>query len=194
VITSGGDRVYPKGFPVGFVMQVSPGSDLFLNIRLKPAADLNRLEEVLVVTEPPPAQTDTEAPVRAADILAQRLPGVTSRQENGSGGEAAGQTNSTGGAPSGKTPGSTKITRPSQSATTPPAIPATTAPAALPRGKRPTGAQGTGATSGGAATTARPQAASPAVGETPTPINLTPTPTPTPAPASTPPTEAPKPQ
>ena len=42
----------PKGLPIGTVAQVSPGSDLFLNIRLKPAADLNRLEEVLVVTQP----------------------------------------------------------------------------------------------------------------------------------------------
>src|SRR5215467_8112816 len=78
VMTSGGDRIFPKGLPVGTVTKVSPGSDLFLNIRLRPAANLNKLEEVLIVTqvvekEPSPSES---GPVRAVDILAQRLPSV----------------------------------------------------------------------------------------------------------------------
>jgi rod shape-determining protein MreC len=81
VLTSGGDRIFPKGLPVGTVTKVSPGSDLFLNIRLRPAANLHKLEEVLVVTqvvekEPSPSES---GPVRAADILAQRLPSVPDR-------------------------------------------------------------------------------------------------------------------
>jgi rod shape-determining protein MreC len=79
VLTSGGDRIYPKGLPIGTVAQISSGNDLFLNIRLKPAADLDRLEEVLVVTQPQLTQADSENPVKAADILAQRLPGVTQK-------------------------------------------------------------------------------------------------------------------
>jgi rod shape-determining protein MreC len=75
VVTSGGDRIFPKGLPVGTIADVSPGSDLFLNIRVRPAADLSRLEEVLVVTDVSAVQTDN-TPVRAADILAQRLPTV----------------------------------------------------------------------------------------------------------------------
>jgi rod shape-determining protein MreC len=79
VLTSGGDRIFPKGLPIGAVVQTNPGSDLFLNIRVKPAANLSRLEEVLVVTKvqesTPPAQ-EPSAPVRAADILAERLPSV----------------------------------------------------------------------------------------------------------------------
>src|SRR5207248_1828847 len=78
IVTSGGDRIFPKGLPVGTVADVSPGSDLFLNIRVKPAADLNRLEEVLVITEM--AVTSESAggtSQRAADIMAQRLPGLT---------------------------------------------------------------------------------------------------------------------
>ena len=51
VLTSGGDRIFPKGLPVGQITKVSPGSDLFLNIRVKPAISLSRLEEVLVVTK-----------------------------------------------------------------------------------------------------------------------------------------------
>jgi rod shape-determining protein MreC len=79
VITSGGDRIFPKGLPVGIVTQVDPGPELFLNIRVKPAADLNRLEEVLVVTamaEQQAPATEQQAITRASDILAERLPGV----------------------------------------------------------------------------------------------------------------------
>lgn len=78
VLTSGGDQIFPKGLPVGTVTKVSPGPELFLNIRVKPAADMTRLEEVLVITqkeEREPAVADTER-MRAADILAERLPSV----------------------------------------------------------------------------------------------------------------------
>jgi rod shape-determining protein MreC len=81
VLTSGGDQIFPKGLPVGIVTHVSPGAELFLNIRVKPTADLGRLEEVLVITQ----QEEREAAVadgasmRAADILAQRLPSVPDR-------------------------------------------------------------------------------------------------------------------
>ena len=76
VRTSGGDRIFPKGLPVGTVTKVGNGADLFLTIRVRPAANLSKLEEVLVVTklvEQEPTQLQT-GPVRAADILAQRLP------------------------------------------------------------------------------------------------------------------------
>jgi len=79
VLTSGGDRIFPKGLPIGAVQQTNPGSDLFLNIRVKPAADLSRLEEVLVVTtvvESTPSAEQASGTVRAADILAERLPSV----------------------------------------------------------------------------------------------------------------------
>ena len=77
IITTGGDGIFPKGLPVGTVVKVSP-SDLFLRIRIHPAADLSRLEEVLVVTEMQDVAPAGElaATQRAADILAQRLPGV----------------------------------------------------------------------------------------------------------------------
>jgi rod shape-determining protein MreC len=78
VRTSGGDRIFPKGLPVGTVTQVGNGSDLFLNIRVRPAANLNKLEEVLVVTklvEQEPTQLEAGS-TRAVDILAQRLPSV----------------------------------------------------------------------------------------------------------------------
>ncbi len=78
IVTSGGDLIFPKGITVGTVIKVTPGADLFLNIRVKPSADLSRLEEVLVITRkedraPTVAETNS---VRAVDILTQRLPSV----------------------------------------------------------------------------------------------------------------------
>ena len=90
LVTSGGDRIFPKGLPVGKVVDVTPGKDLFLNIRVLPAARLDRLEEVLVVTkvtEQPPDVKDL-GPIRASDILAQRLPTVPDKTPVDAGGNA----------------------------------------------------------------------------------------------------------
>jgi rod shape-determining protein MreC len=78
VLTSGGDQIFPKGLPVGTVTKVGNGRDLFLNIKIKPAADLSKLEEVLVLVEKQERQAPAEEAVhmRASDILAQRLPSV----------------------------------------------------------------------------------------------------------------------
>ena len=77
VLTSGGDRIFPKGLPVGTVSKGSNGKDLFLNIKIKPAANLSKLEEVLVLVEKQERQAVAEEKrVRASDILSQRLPSV----------------------------------------------------------------------------------------------------------------------
>src|SRR5271157_5071449 len=83
VLTSGGDGIFPKGLLVGKVTKVSPGSELFLNIRVRPAADLSKLEEVLVVTKIDERQAEPEqtGASRAVDILAERLPTVPSKPE-----------------------------------------------------------------------------------------------------------------
>ncbi|HJT53948.1 MAG TPA: rod shape-determining protein MreC, partial [Candidatus Angelobacter sp.] len=93
VITSGGDRIYPKGLPVGTVSHVSPDHDNepFLAVKVKPAADLSRLEEVLVVTkvaQETPQQSGQAANVRAADILSERLPSVPKPEETKKAGAA----------------------------------------------------------------------------------------------------------
>ena len=49
VVTSGLDRIYPKGLVVGRVRFVGEGSGLFRDIRVEPSARFDRLEEVLVV-------------------------------------------------------------------------------------------------------------------------------------------------
>jgi rod shape-determining protein MreC len=86
VITSGGDRIFPKGLSVGTVISATPDrdNDPFLSIKVKPSSDLRRLEEVLVITrtteETPVASGST--PMRAADILSQRLPSIPKQDPN----------------------------------------------------------------------------------------------------------------
>ena len=77
ILTSGGDRIFPKGLPVGTVSKISKGAE-FIQVTVKPAAILTHLEEVLVITkkEEHEAPATTAVPTRAADILAQRLPSV----------------------------------------------------------------------------------------------------------------------
>jgi rod shape-determining protein MreC len=92
VITSGGDQIYPRGLPVGVVDQVVPDTSNppYIDILIKPAANLGHLEEVLVITQdsdqmPAKAQQDMAQSAaegaavgkqRASDILAERLPGL----------------------------------------------------------------------------------------------------------------------
>ncbi len=56
IITSGTDGIFPKGLLLGNVVKVAPGtpSDLFQEIQVKPAADLKRLEEVVILMESRP--------------------------------------------------------------------------------------------------------------------------------------------
>jgi len=78
LLTSGGDGIFPKGMPLGEVFSVTRGKDSLLTIHVKPAANLNHLEEVLVITqqeERVPETADSDS-AKAADILARQLPSV----------------------------------------------------------------------------------------------------------------------
>jgi rod shape-determining protein MreC len=77
VLTSGQDRIFPKDLPVGTVVDFAADPKTpFMKIRVKPAAHLDRLEEVLVLqtrqelnmTKDPGADTSPAAnkPVPAA--------------------------------------------------------------------------------------------------------------------------------
>jgi rod shape-determining protein MreC len=48
IVTSGEDRVFPKDLPVGTVLDAAPGTP-FQKVRVRPAARLDRLEEVLIL-------------------------------------------------------------------------------------------------------------------------------------------------
>ncbi len=90
VITSGGDQVFPRGLPVGSITAVAidPAHPPYTLIHIQPAANLHRLEEVLVITGtaaelPAAARSDAaqaealaETNKRAADMIAERLPSL----------------------------------------------------------------------------------------------------------------------
>lgn len=108
VVTSGGDQVFPRGLPVGVITSISPDPQHqpFLVITVKPNADLQRLEEVLVVTGTGPtlpsaaeadadnAEAAAEANKRAADLIAEKLPSLHEAAAQG----ATGATGTTGAA------------------------------------------------------------------------------------------------
>jgi rod shape-determining protein MreC len=80
VVTSGIDKIYPKGFAIGTVEVINRGPGTFHDITVRPAVDFSRLEDVLVVTSPPPAitaeQIATEAEALAEKQRAAQLAGV----------------------------------------------------------------------------------------------------------------------
>jgi rod shape-determining protein MreC len=59
VITSGMDRIFPRDLPVGTVAEIMAGNP-FKQIRVKPAANLERLEEVLVLLSLHPVEMKNE--------------------------------------------------------------------------------------------------------------------------------------
>jgi rod shape-determining protein MreC len=97
VLTSGGDQVYPRGLPVGTIdaVKLDPDHPPYTLIKLTPAANLNQLEDVLVVTATSgtlDAETQAElakdADLHAAAVNAERLPSL--HQDKPDEGDAAG--------------------------------------------------------------------------------------------------------
>jgi rod shape-determining protein MreC len=97
VLTAGGDLVFPRGLPVGEVEKVvpDPDHDGLVEVIVKPAAHLDRLDEVLVITSTQPRFSPEEQQdlatsesvagaeaaaikdqLKASQIMAERLPGL----------------------------------------------------------------------------------------------------------------------
>jgi len=60
VVTSGMDRIFPRDLPVGTIVEIKPGNP-FKQIRVRPAANLDRLEEVIVLLTLHPLELRTES-------------------------------------------------------------------------------------------------------------------------------------
>ena len=97
VLTAGGDLIFPRGLPVGTVEKVvrDPVRDGFIDVMVKPDAHLDRLDEVLVITDTQPrfSQQDQQDiatsqavmgdeaqaikdQLKASEIMAEHLPGL----------------------------------------------------------------------------------------------------------------------
>lgn len=127
VLTAGGDQIFPRGLPVGEVQKVvpDPERDGFIEVIVKPAAHLNQLDEVMVITstEPRYSQQQLEDMAKSKDlkgaeaaalidqqkaaqmladqkkaneIMAERLPGLTDPNAPGRPVGEAGQPGATG--------------------------------------------------------------------------------------------------
>jgi rod shape-determining protein MreC len=98
VFTAGGDQIFPRGLPVGVVERVvrDPERDSFIDVIVKPAAQIDRLDEVLVITQALPTMspeqqqdlatsealkggeaTAIKDQKKASEVMAERLPGLT---------------------------------------------------------------------------------------------------------------------
>ena len=66
-ITSGLDRIYPKGLPVGSIISIGPRRGLFKAIQVRPVADLGRLEEVICILDRPEI-VDVVDPTQGAPV------------------------------------------------------------------------------------------------------------------------------
>src|SRR5256714_10277950 len=73
VVTSGMDRIFPRDLPVGTVTEIKTGRP-FQQVRVRPAANLQKLEEVIVLLTLHPLEIKKEAspaaPSAAADTAA----------------------------------------------------------------------------------------------------------------------------
>jgi rod shape-determining protein MreC len=129
VITSGGDQIYPRGLPVGTVESIAPDPDHqpYTAIVVRPAVELDRVGEVLVITGtqsdlPAIAQQDlsTAEAQHAADISAERLPGL----QDDSDATGTAQLGAPATTPPGTAPGTTTPPGPPPAPVTPRPLPA----------------------------------------------------------------------
>ena len=65
IVTSGMDRIFPRDVPVGTVLEVKAGYP-FKQVRVRPAARLDRLEEVFVLLTQEPLEFRKEAEAQSA--------------------------------------------------------------------------------------------------------------------------------
>ncbi len=97
VLTAGGDEIFPRGLPVGVVEKIvrDPDQDGFVLVIVKPAAHLERLDEVLIITSTEPRFPSEQSAdmtaseqekagelqqeqqqKKASEIMAEHLPGL----------------------------------------------------------------------------------------------------------------------
>ena len=75
VVTSGMDRIFPRDLPVGVVTEIKTGRP-FQQVRVRPAANLQRLEEVIVLLTLHPLEQKKETPAPATDAASKNVGGT----------------------------------------------------------------------------------------------------------------------
>jgi rod shape-determining protein MreC len=73
VVTSGMDKIFPRDLPIGTITEIKPGNP-FKSIRIRPSADLERLEEVIVLLTLQQLQLNQESEsAKPSDSVASKL-------------------------------------------------------------------------------------------------------------------------
>jgi len=80
VVTSGMDRIFPRDLPVGMVAEIKTGRP-FQQVRVRPAANLARLEEVIVLLTMRPLEIKKEPVAKAADAAEKRVNAPATKAE-----------------------------------------------------------------------------------------------------------------
>ena len=76
VVTSGMDRIFPRDLPVGTIAEIKPGNPFKL-IRVRPAANLERLEEVFVLLTLKPLEMKQDSGTQGSPGPSAAAPSVT---------------------------------------------------------------------------------------------------------------------
>lgn len=66
-LTSGEDRIYPKGLPVGTIVSIGARKGLIKAVQVRPSGDLGHLEEVLCILERP-GNADVTDPIQGQPV------------------------------------------------------------------------------------------------------------------------------
>ena len=88
VVTSGMDKIFPRDLPIGTITDIKPGNP-FKTIRIRPLANLERLEEVIVLLTLQPLQLNKETETAKPSASVASKPVGETAKSPVSGGAAA---------------------------------------------------------------------------------------------------------
>ena len=116
VVTSGMDKIFPRDLPIGTITEIKPGNP-FKSIRIRPSADLERLEEVIVLLTLQPLQMNQETETaKPSASVATKPAGETAKPSASAGSKPAGK--------AAKSPTSGAVAKPAPAAVPPATVPA----------------------------------------------------------------------
>jgi rod shape-determining protein MreC len=116
VVTSGMDKIFPRDLPIGTVTDIKPGNP-FKSIRIRPSADLERLEEVIVLLTLQPLQMNQETETgKPSASVAARAAGESAKSSASAASKPAGE--------AAKSASSGAVAKPAPAAAPPATVPA----------------------------------------------------------------------
>jgi rod shape-determining protein MreC len=116
VVTSGMDKIFPRDLPIGTITDIKPGNP-FKSIRIRPSANLERLEEVIVLLTLQPLQMNQETETaKPSASVATKPAGETAKPSASAGSKPAGE--------AAKSPTSGAVAKPAPAAVPPATVPA----------------------------------------------------------------------